>query len=238
MAHHQVEVTEEKYIFRSGAKAKIFMLLGLGVLLFAIGLGFAIAGEGKEGEHHGALTTSQELVASVDQHEGHEAAAGEGGGHHAETATWLKRLKTTLWMNNSYFIGFGIIGLFFVAIQYAASAGWSAGVKRVAMAFGNWIPVAGVLTFVLFWIVKGDVFHWTHADLFDENSTGFDALIDKKGPFFYWPLDGTSHFPVFFLARPLPPYRRPCPFRHGSGRNTFHIIPCRWQLLHPLYRVD
>jgi hypothetical protein len=202
MAHHQVEVTEENYIFRSGAKAKIFMLLGLGVLLLAIGLAIAIAGEGNDGEHHGALKTSQELVASVDQHDAHEAAASEGGEHHAEGPKWLKRLKTTLWMNNSYFIGFGIIGLFFVAIQYAASAGWSAGVKRVAMAFGYWIPVVGIITFILFWIVKGDVFHWTHAGLFDEtNLKEFDPLIDKKGPFFYWPLDGTSHLPVFFLLR-------------------------------------
>jgi hypothetical protein len=203
MAHHQVEVTEENYIFRSGAKTKIFILLGIGVLLFAIGLAFAIAGEGKGDEHHGAhgaVTTSHELVASVDQHDAH-AAASEVGEHHAEGPQWLKRLKTTLWMNNSYFIGFGIIGLFFVAIQYAASAGWSAGVKRVAMAFGNWIPVIGILTFALFWLVKGDVFHWTHADLFDEHSAGYDEIIHGKAPFFYWPLDGTSHFPAFFLAR-------------------------------------
>lgn len=203
MAHHQVEVTEENYIFKSGAKTKIFVLLGIGVLLFAIGLVMAISGgdHAEGGAHHGSLTNSHELVASVDQEGGH-AAAGDAheGGHH-ESKPWMKRLKTTLWMNNTYFIGFGIIGLFFVAIQYAASAGWSAGVKRVAMSFGNWIPVAGILTLVLFFFVKGDVFHWSHSDLFVEGGAGFDSIINKKGPFFYWPLDGTSGVPVFFLLR-------------------------------------
>jgi hypothetical protein len=112
----------------------------------------------------------------------------------------LKRLKTTLWMNNVYFIGFGVIGLFFVAIQYAASAGWSAGVKRVALAFGNWIPVAGLLTLVLFFFVKGDVFHWSHSDLFEEGGPGFDKIINSKGAFFYWPLAGGT-FPLFFVLR-------------------------------------
>jgi hypothetical protein len=103
-------------------------------------------------------------------------------------------------MNNSYFIGFGIIGLFFVAIQYAAMAGWSVGVKRVAMAFGNWIPVAGIITLILFFVVQHDVFHWSHSSLFAEGPE-YDKIIAKKAPFFYWPLDGTSGFPLFFLAR-------------------------------------
>ncbi len=78
---------------------------------------------------------------------------------------WLKRLYTTLWMNNIYFVGLGIIGLFFVAIQYAAQAGWSAGIKRIPLAMGAWIPVSGVITLVLWFIVKHDVFHWTHEGL-------------------------------------------------------------------------
>lgn len=203
---HQVVVTEESYIFRSATKNKLFILLGAGLVLFILGLVLAMnEGEGHGGaEHHGSLNTTQELLASADQHGAaaevaHEAAA-EGHGHH-ESKPWVKRLMTTLWMNNTYFIGFGIIGLFFVAIQYAAMAGWSVGVKRVALAFGNWIPFAGLITLVLFFIVKGDVFHWTHSSLFDDNGADFDRIIDKKGPFFYWPMDGTGGFPVFFLFR-------------------------------------
>lgn len=197
---HQVVVTEESYIFRSATKTKLFILLGVGVLLFVIGLIMAMndGGDAHHGDAHGSLQ-SQELLASTAQEHGATAKAEEGGHHESEP--WVKKLKTTLWMNNTYFLGFGIIGLFFVAIQYAAMAGWSVGVKRVAMAFGNWIPVAGILTLILFFFVQHDVFHWSHSSLFEENGAEFDHIIAKKAPFFYWPLDGTSGVPVFFLAR-------------------------------------
>ena len=124
-------VAEEHYIFSPGAKKNIFILLAVGVVLLILGLFMAMSGGGHDAaEGHGALSVSTELVASADQgaaSDGHEAAAEE---HHG-SPTWLKRLYTTLWANNIYFVGLGIIGLFFVAIQYAAAAGWSAGVGSV-----------------------------------------------------------------------------------------------------------
>ena len=198
MAHH-VEVIEEKFVFTPETKKKLVYLLVTGILLFVLGVVLAMNGGGHD-EHGGghASNASQEMVASVQQHEaaspGHEAAAGE---HHG-SPVWLKRVYTTLWMNNIFFVGAGIIGLFFVAIQYAAMAGWSVGVKRVGLAMGTWIPIAGVLTLVLWFVTGGDVFHWTHSDLYQE--VGGDDIIRKKAPFFFWPLDGGT-FPVFFLFR-------------------------------------
>lgn len=193
---HQVVVTEEKYIFRPQTKTKLFILLGAGIFLFVVGLIMAMYSEGNEAHGaHGALH-SQELVAST-QPEAVHADEHAATGH--ESKLWVKRLKTSLWMNNIYFLGFGLIGLFFVAIQYAAMAGWSAGVKRVALAFGNWIPVAGILTLVLYFVVSGDVFHWTHSDLYHEGEH-YDKLIAGKAPYFFWPLGGGS-FPLFFIFR-------------------------------------
>jgi len=198
MAHH-VEVIEEKFVFTPETKKKLVYLFVTGILLFVLGVVLAMSGGGHD-EHGGghASNASQEMVASVQQHEaaspGHEAAAGE---HHG-SPVWLKRVYTTLWMNNIFFVGAGIIGLFFVAIQYAAMAGWSVGVKRVGLAMGTWIPIAGVLTLVLWFVTGGDVFHWTHSDLYQE--VGGDDIIRKKAPFFFWPLDGGT-FPVFFLFR-------------------------------------
>jgi hypothetical protein len=201
---HQVVVTEESYIFRAATKTKLFILLGAGILLFVIGLLFAMNDHGAEhhGGAHGSLQT-QELLADAQPSEHGSAVEGhqEASHHGAPTPPWLKRLKTALWMNNSYFIGFGIIGLFFAAIQYAAMAGWSVGVKRVAFAFGNWIPIVGLVTLALFFFVQHDVFHWSHSSLFEKGGDEFDPIIAKKAPFFYWPLEGTSGFPVFFLAR-------------------------------------
>lgn len=197
MAHH-VEVREETYVFTPETKKKLIYLLVAGIVLLVLGVILAMTG-GSHDDHSGghASNASQALVASVQQHEaaseGHEAAAGE---HHG-SPVWLKRIYTTLWMNNIFFVGAGIIGLFFVAIQYAAMAGWSVGVKRVGLAMGTWIPIGGILTIVLWFVTSGDVFHWTHSDLYQE---GGDEIIKKKAPFFFWPLEGGS-FPVFFLFR-------------------------------------
>ncbi|HYG18526.1 MAG TPA: quinol:cytochrome C oxidoreductase [Ohtaekwangia sp.] len=196
---HQVEVREEHFIFTSETRKKIYYLLIAGLVFLVGGLALAIKNEGKKdggAEHHGALHSS-ELVASV-QPEATEGGHGEG--HHDETPVWLKRVYTSLWQNNIFFTGLGIIGLFFVAIQYAAQAGWSVGVTRIGLAMGTWIPVAGILSLVLWVVTHHDIFHWTHNYLYDEQGAGYDAIISGKAPFFFWPLAGGT-FPVFFLFR-------------------------------------
>ncbi|MBL7856072.1 MAG: quinol:cytochrome C oxidoreductase [Cyclobacteriaceae bacterium] len=194
---HQVTVAEEQYVFRPETKRKLFILLAVGVVLLVLGLFMAMRSSGHD-EHGGghAVKAAEQLVASADASaasEGHEA------GGHAETATWLKRLYTTLWMNNVFFAGLGIIGLFFITIQYAAQAGWSAGVKRVPLAMASWIPIAGILMLVLWFLTHHDIFHWTHSSLYAEGAD-FDPIINKKAPFFFWPLAGGT-FPIFFIAR-------------------------------------
>ena len=195
---HQVVVTEEHYVFKPETRKKLFILLIVGVVLFALGLVLAIsvpAHHEATGGGHAALQNN-ELVASVQQH----AAASEGHAPgHVETPGWKKRLFSSLWMNNVFFAGMGIIGLFFVAIQYAAQAGWSVGVKRIGIAMGNWIPIAGVLMLILWFVTHHDIFHWTHASLYHEGKD-FDPIIHKKAPFFFWPLAGGT-FPIFFIFR-------------------------------------
>jgi hypothetical protein len=209
MAHQTV--ADEQYVFKPTAKKWLYILLVVGIALFGLGLVLAMnEGSGHGESHHGSLSTEKELVASIDQHGEHGAATDEhheakeehhaaAAGEHHGSPTWLKRLYTTLWMNNVYFIGLGIIGLFFVAIQYAAQAGWSAGVLRIPVAMGSWIPVAGLLTLGLWFLTGHDIFHWTHADLYKEGA-GFDAIINKKAPFFYWPLSAGG-FPLFYIFR-------------------------------------
>lgn len=197
MAHH-IEVTEERYVFKSAARTNILIILGIGVILFAIGLLMAInqpsGGHAEEG--HASIEATS-LVASTEPAEHQEHAA---GGHEAHgSPTWLKRLFTSLWMNNVYFAGVGIIGLFFIAIQYAAQAGWSVGVKRVPLAIGTWMPIAGILMLALWFITGHDVFHWTHASLYHPGPE-FDKVINGKATFFFFPLEGGS-FPAFFIIR-------------------------------------
>lgn len=206
MAHKHITVESEQYIFKPETKRMFFYLLGAGIALFILGLVLAMSGAGHHEEGHSALQTSQEMTASL-QHDAsaEHAAEGHGGDHH-ETAPWLKRLKTTLWMNNIYFVGLGIIGLFFVAIQYAAQAGWSAGILRIPLAMAHWLPIAGLLTLVLWFLVSHDIFHWTHGYLYGEELANgqpnptFDKIINGKAPYFFWPLAGGG-FPLFFILR-------------------------------------
>jgi hypothetical protein len=196
MAH--VIIEDEQYTFTRGARKQLFFLLGIGVVLLIAGLLFAVnAPEVHDAGEH-AMAHTQELVASTAQDHGaqddHAAAEDHG------PATWLKRLYTTLWMNNVFFIGLGIIGLFFVAIHYAAQAGWSAGLIRIPLSMGTWIPIAGILTIVLFFITNHTVFHWTHEYLYQEGGAQHDEIISGKAKFFFWPGE-PGGFPIFYILR-------------------------------------
>lgn len=128
---------------------------------------------------------------------GHHEEAGEAGAH---AFHWYERLYANLWINNVFFTGIAIVGVFFFAIQFAAQAGWSTPILRVMLSFGNWLPIAGVLMIVTFFVVNHDLFHWTHSYLFDKNDPQYDKIIDGKGAFFYWPMEKGT-FPVFYIGR-------------------------------------
>ncbi len=188
-------VADEQYVFNAGAKKNLTILFVVGLVLFVIGVFMAMnSGHGHE-EGHASIEVSKSLVASAEP-----AAVAEGGGEHHGSPTWLKRIYTSLWHNNIFFTGLGMIGLFFVAIQYAAQAGWSAPIKRVPLAIGHWIPIAAILTLVLWFVVKGDIFHWTHHDLYDKASPQYDKILDRKSAYFFW-LGHPGGFPVFYILR-------------------------------------
>lgn len=200
MGHTHISLTEEKFEFTGKARKQILLLLVAGVVLLAVGLLISILGGGDHHEagHHGMVSETNSMMASLEMPSATEAHTET---EHHEKPTWLKRLYTTLWMNNIYFIGLGIIGLFFVCIQYAAQAGWSAGIKRIPLAMGQWLPIAFVTTIVLWFITHHDIFHWTHSYLYDRNNPDtFDEIIAGKAPFFFWPAEAGS-FPVFFILR-------------------------------------
>lgn len=145
---------EERFEFTAGAKKKVLAMGAIGVISLIIGFALLMFG-------------------------GHEAGhAGDASGEHAYH--WIQRLWSNLWINNVFFTGLSIIGVFFVAIQYVSQAGWSAGLKRVPEAFGYWLPIAGVLMLVVFFLGGHDLFHWTHDYLYDKNDPRYDAIIAGK----------------------------------------------------------
>jgi hypothetical protein len=173
MAHGTTNFNlDQKFDFTAPLKKSIITVLVIGAVILAIGIITNMMGGGHD-------------------------HAEEAGGH---AYHWYKRLYANLWINNVYFTGIAIIGVFFFALQYAAQAGWSTGILRIPLSFGNWLPIAAVLMIATYFLVSHDIFHWTHSYLFDKDSPQYDKLIDGKGAFFFWPL-AKGTFPIFFIAR-------------------------------------
>ncbi|WP_317128995.1 hypothetical protein [Mangrovivirga cuniculi] len=197
---------DEKFNFTSSLKKKVFIVGIAGLLLMIAGI-FTTS----SGDHHGE--ESHEAVAEVvvqdqDQHgEDHALDAEDSPGeasHGAESHgefSWADRLKADLWINNMYFTGLAIIGVFFFAIQYVSQSGWSAGILRIPMSFGTWLPIAFVLMLVGYFWGGHEIFHWTHGYLYDKSSPLFDSIINGKAAFFFWPTEpsGDYPFPIFGL---------------------------------------
>ncbi|HLT08097.1 MAG TPA: hypothetical protein VK014_11250 [Cyclobacteriaceae bacterium] len=171
MAHVTNYNLDQKFDFTAALKKSIFIIGAIGAVLLILGIVLAMFGGHGHGEEAGA-------------HAFH----------------WSKRLFANLWINNVYFAGIAIIGVFFFAIQYAAQAGWSTPFLRVYLAFGNWLPYAAGLLLITFFIAGHDIFHWTHSSIFDTTSPDYDSIIDGKGSYFYWPLEKGS-FPLFYILR-------------------------------------
>ena len=197
-------VTEERFEFTGTAKKRLIITLIVGLVLSVLGY-FTIGSGGDHGGNHGGDHSEM----ASDHHgeepygaEGHSdeahAAESEVGHEHHGSSPLVKRLLSNLWINNVFFAGLAIIGVFFFAIQYAAQAGWATGIKRIPFAFGNWLPIAFVLMLVVFMVGSHDIFHWTHADLYAEE--GGDEIVKGKAPYFFWPLQGGA-FPLFWVAR-------------------------------------
>jgi len=163
--------TDERFVFSDGAKKSVFTILGIGLVFFVIGiLSLAFGSESGGAEH---------ALAGLE----------EGGGEHAGSHAyhWTTRIKVNLWINNIFFLGLSIIGVFFFSIQYAAHAGWSAGIKRIPEAFGSFLPVAFVLMIAVFAFSYHEIFHWTDGNLFDKKHEDYDEIIAGKQAFLNMP---------------------------------------------------
>ncbi len=94
-----------------------------------------------------------------------------------------------------YFACVCMSGVFFMAIQYVAQAGWSASILRVPEAMAKVLPIAVVILIV---IIGAGLYthnlyhHWNGPGLTDPSSPNYDKLIDGKSAFLNVP---------FFMAR-------------------------------------
>jgi hypothetical protein len=169
----EIKITkEEQFVFTSKLKKVLGILLLIGLVAVIGSVLLEVAGVGA---HH--EVESHEVGAEAH---GEEIATPIEGAEETHTPVWLTRIWTNLWINNVYFTGLAIIGLFFVAIQYVAQAAWSTGFLRVPLAMASWLPFAGVLMLVVFLFGNHDIFHWTHEYLYEEGGPEYDPIIAGK----------------------------------------------------------
>ncbi|RUA35086.1 MAG: quinol:cytochrome C oxidoreductase [Bacteroidetes bacterium] len=180
-------MAEEQFQFTAKAKKRLSILAIVGVVLLILGIFSANSNSHADEASHGEQTEQVAESHGEEAHATEEHAGEEGHGYH-----WSKRIFANLWINNMYFVGLALLGVFFVAIQYVSQAGWSAALIRIPMSFGNWLPIGGILTLAIFLLGGHDIFHWTHEYLYDVNDPRYDAIIAGK--------EGYLNTP-FFLAR-------------------------------------
>lgn len=174
-------MAEEQFQFTAKAKKTLSILAVVGIVLLILGIFSASSNDHADEASH----AETEQLAEGHGEEAH--AAEEDHGYH-----WSKRIFANLWINNMYFVGLALLGVFFVAIQYVSQAGWSAALIRIPLSFGNWLPIGGILTLIIFLVGGHDIFHWTHDYLYDVNDPRYDSIIAGKEGFLNTP---------FFLAR-------------------------------------
>ncbi|HLG35134.1 MAG TPA: quinol:cytochrome C oxidoreductase [Bacteroidia bacterium] len=93
------------------------------------------------------------------------------------------RAWAALLHNNFYFNAIALCGLFFVAVQYVAQAGWSAGLIRVPQAMMSFLKFGCAGLLLIFILGHHNLYHWTHHELYDTTSPEYDPIVAGKAGF-------------------------------------------------------
>lgn len=155
---------------------------------------------GTTGEHHGGRHTAEPH--DDNYHKGASRAIPENNHFHqtkdnaidAETVHHQQANKP--WVNilisNFFFLAVALGALFFLAIQYAAQAGWSIVVTRIMEAMSQFlvVPVIIMLVLIIFGLNHSHhIWHWMAEGIMDPSSEHYDEIIAGKegylnGPFY------------------------------------------------------
>ncbi len=106
-----------------------------------------------------------------------------------------ERTFANLLLMSYYFTCICAAGAFFLAVQFVAQAGWSAGLIRVPQAFAKVLPIASLILIIVAaagLLTHNLYHHWNEDGLTDPNSANYDSLIAGKSAFLNVP---------FFLTR-------------------------------------
>lgn len=197
MGHHYItEIQEERFDFTSRNRMVLALVFVIGLVLTGIG---AFQVKNNWAHEHEILSSEVEFGAKeahvTETHaaqphaetahaekaaSGHQNAESEHGGHHEKS--WLTRIWAVFLMNSYYFMLFSVGALFFVAVNYAANAGWATLVKRVAESISAYLPIALITISVVVFFGRTEIYHWYQymSQGLKADQEGFDAILAGK----------------------------------------------------------
>ncbi len=116
-----------------------------------------------------------------------------------------QRIWVSIFVSGFFFFGVSLAALFFLAVQYAAEAGWGVVFKRVMEGVASYLPIGSITLLVVF--AAGSlhlhhIYHWMDPELYDVNSEHYDALIAHKKPYLnqiFWWLRTLAYLAAYFL---------------------------------------
>lgn len=187
--HHITEIKEERYQFTNRGRMFAAALLVVGLILAAIG---AVQVKNHWNDHSGAAH-AESSEASHDTHADATSSSAHGtdavidnhaseNNHGSHSKPWTVRLWANILLNAYYFVLFAVGGLFFVALKYAANAGWSTMIKRIPEAMSAYLPVGFLLLFVALYLGKSEIYHW-YSYMYGAEPGSGDHLLDSKSWF-------------------------------------------------------
>lgn len=166
-AHYTTEQLTERFQFLGKYRTVIFGLIGIGLVLVLASY---------------LLTDTSEAAHAVDGHAAIEATHGsiqpvadthDDHGHGAHPVTFKTRILTGTLISALFFLTIAMGALFFLAVHQVGNGGWHTAIRRVPEAMTLYVPIAGLVCFILLFFV-GDLYEWAML------KEGVDALIDTK----------------------------------------------------------
>jgi hypothetical protein len=176
-----------QYSFSPRLKMISFVMIGIGVLLYAIGLFLNIQDQNDAHFIENFVKEHpQEIYGDFQsaefQHYNHNEKA------HAEHIEHLEhQLGNRPWaaiLVPAYlFLGIGGAALFFLCVQFAANAGWPMVISRVMEGITTFIPVGGIIVLIIMLGAAfhfNHLFHWMDPSLTDPAGENYDKFIATK----------------------------------------------------------
>lgn len=181
-------------MFEFTSKAKMFSLLLMVIGIISLVIGFIGVPSSIEEMHHSG-TGHHALVIDISEN-------GEmGGGSSDHDAHALHQMQNRPWaalfQNAFFFMALGLGAIFFLAIQYVASVGWSVVLNRLMEAIGLYMVFPALVILIV--IIAGGmhlhhIWHWMEPGITDVNAPNYDSIIAGKSAYLNF---------GFFIARSI-----------------------------------